>query len=179
MTPASRRAYVGVASNDVPLASIAAGLVALRRQFGALECSKTVESTALNGHGPGYLNLVVQFSTVLNWSQLRAQLKSIEHACGRRRGDAAATAVKLDLDLLILSGPTGSPDESDLPLAELCVASYVLAPLAELLPHWRHPENSIALAELRATTRSNAHQLKCVPDAPWNATRPDVQVNVA
>ncbi len=148
MSRTARRAYVGVGSNIAPSASVAAGLAALQRQFGEIEQSTIYVCADRDGGERVFHNLVVAFNTRLNWSELRAQLKSIEDQCGRRRGDKSHATVTLDLDILILCGHAGASDKADLPLEALLAHSYVLAPLAELAPDWLHPQAGLPLAQL-------------------------------
>ncbi|MEQ8233597.1 MAG: 2-amino-4-hydroxy-6-hydroxymethyldihydropteridine diphosphokinase [Gammaproteobacteria bacterium] len=160
---ARARAYVGVGTNAARALNLGCGLRSLDQQFGALELSTVYESAAADGAGAAYWNLVVAFDTVLNYSQLRAQLKTLEDQCGRARGAAADGVVTLDLDLLLLVPGAPGETEFDLPLAALEAASYVLAPLAELAPDWRHPEAGITLAELWRTVAPGTPALGVVP----------------
>lgn len=157
-----RRAYVGVGSNVARAPSLACGLRSLGQQFGVLELSTVYESAPVDGVGEAYWNLVVAFDTALNYSQLRAQLKTIEDLCGRTRGADVDGAVVLDLDVLLLRAPPPDGDQFDLPLAALERASYVLAPLAELLPEWRHPACDVTLAQLWRAAAPGALHLQVV-----------------
>ncbi|MCP5201691.1 MAG: 2-amino-4-hydroxy-6-hydroxymethyldihydropteridine diphosphokinase [Gammaproteobacteria bacterium] len=170
MTPPPARALVGVGSNLAPARNIAGGLEMLTDQFGALELSTTYLSAALDGLGDPYWNLVVAFSTGLNWSQLRARLKLIEDLNGRVRGAPAGDPVALDLDLLVLCG-AGREDEFDLPLDGLAGAGHVLAPLAELAGDWVHPDAHCTVTELWARAAPFAPALDIVVGAPWAAVR--------
>jgi 2-amino-4-hydroxy-6-hydroxymethyldihydropteridine diphosphokinase len=150
MSVALRKAYVGVASNAEPAANIAAGLHLLAERFGALTRSATYVSAPIEGFGAAYWNLVVTFTTTLDWAQLRTALKRIEHTRGRTHDGPRGMPVTLDLDILILAGYAGEADEYDLPWPALCALPHVLVPLAELLPSWRHPASEHSLAELAA-----------------------------
>ncbi len=148
MTKAVRLACVGVGSNHNPALRIPEALARLRALYGPLAESVIYESAPLHGApGPSYRNLVVSFQTVLAWAELKQALREIEDSCGRQRPMAPGGAVALDLDLLLLIGATGSV-EHDLPLERLRRESFVLKPLAELMPDWRHPETECSLTEL-------------------------------
>ena len=166
MTSPRRRAYLGMGSNIDSLRNIASGRAALVRQFGPAEFSTLYESPPLNGVGDSYLNLVCALTTTLNWSELGAQLKRIEDKCGRVRGENAGTAVALDLDLLNLIGADPDDQNHALEIDELRHASFVLAPLAELLPDWRHPQTHLTLAELWGEVADSALPLKVVSMTP-------------
>jgi 2-amino-4-hydroxy-6-hydroxymethyldihydropteridine diphosphokinase len=157
-----RRAIVGIGSNSEPRTHIAAGRAALSRQFGRVGFSTMFQSAAADGAGADYFNLAAAFKTALNWSELCSQLKRIEDICGRVRNGTGESQVTLDLDLLILLGANGDDDAHDLDLVELRRASFVLAPLAELLPEWRHPQAAISLARLWADAAPTAMPLLAV-----------------
>lgn len=152
-----REACIGIGSNRTPAVNILAGLAALSRQFGEVEVSAAYESVDFDGGGTVYVNLAASFATALNWSQLRAQLKSIEDQCGRVRHAHSDAGVTLDLDLLILGAAAGDLDvQCDLPLPQLYHMSHVLAPMAELRPHWRHPQALASLSEMRERSKASA-----------------------
>lgn len=157
------RAYVGVGTNTARALNLGCGLRSLGQQFGMLELSTVYESAPAAGIGAPYWNLVVAFDTVLNYSQLRAQLKTLEDHCGRQRGAAAEGVVTLDLDLLLLTPGEIGADEFDLPFDALREASYVLAPLAELLPGWCHPSGGVSLVELWRAVAPGTPTLSVVP----------------
>ena len=87
---ALRTALVGVGSNAAPATHVAAGLAALRARYGTLTCSTVYESPPRAGTGAAYWNLAVALRTDADWATVRATLKAIEQACGRRREDQAA-----------------------------------------------------------------------------------------
>lgn len=147
MADAVNAAYVSVGSNVAPASNIDIGLQALARQFGQLDISTAFESDDVTGAGEKYWNLVVKFETRLNSSALRAQLKSIEDRCDRQRGDDIVE-ITLDLDLLLMMSDDGDIHEHDIAIDKLRNEHFVLAPLAELLPDWWHPQGDIALGEL-------------------------------
>lgn len=143
-----RTALVGVGSNAAPATHVAAGLAALRAHFGALTCSTIYESPPRSGTGAAYWNLAVALRTDATWDTVRATLKTIEQACGRRRDEQAAGVVTLDLDLLVLEGVAGEADAHDLPWPAVGAEAHVIVPLAEIAPAWRHPEAGRCLADL-------------------------------
>ena len=67
-------------------------------------------------------------------------LLAVEAGFGRRRGvpNAART---LDLDLLDYDGSQCSSERLVLPHPRLHERRFVLAPLAEIAPQWRHPRS--------------------------------------
>ena len=68
-----------------------------------------------------------------------ARLHELEATFGRRRGQRNA-ARTLDLDLLDYRGRISEPGERpELPHPRLAGRAFVLLPLAEVAPGWRHP----------------------------------------
>jgi 2-amino-4-hydroxy-6-hydroxymethyldihydropteridine diphosphokinase len=92
---------------------------------------------------PPYINAVtmVTFSAATPESLL-ANLQAIEAKWGRQRSVANA-ARSLDLDLIAVWGP-GGPIISDhpkmiLPHPRAHLRAFVLAPITDVMPNWRHP----------------------------------------
>lgn len=90
---------------------------------------------------PWYVNGVVAVETDVNPTELLQILHEIEARFGRVRRIRNEARV-LDLDLLayddrVASDPTAAPI---LPHPRLRERAFVLLPLAELAPDWRHPE---------------------------------------
>jgi 2-amino-4-hydroxy-6-hydroxymethyldihydropteridine diphosphokinase len=98
---------------------------------------------------PWYANAVVVVETGLAPAALLAALLALEHRFGRRRGvrNAART---LDLDLLDYDGRQSDDDRLQLPHPRLHERRFVLAPLAEIAPEWRHSRLGLSAAELLA-----------------------------
>jgi 2-amino-4-hydroxy-6-hydroxymethyldihydropteridine diphosphokinase len=90
---------------------------------------------------PWYVNGVVALATERSPGELMALLHGIEASFGRiRRQRNEARVLDLDLiayDELVLSGPQ-SPI---LPHPRMHERAFVLLPLAELAPEWRHPKS--------------------------------------
>ena len=87
---------------------------------------------------PWYVNAVALVETGLNPAALLAALLALEARFGRRRG-APNAARTLDLDLLDYDGRQSVTRRLVLPHPRLHERRFVLAPLAEIAPQWRHP----------------------------------------
>lgn len=99
---------------------------------------------------PWFVNGVVRAASGLGPEALLAALHRIEARFGRRR-DRHWGARTLDLDLLDYRGlirPEGS--RPTLPHPRLMERRFVLAPLAEIDAHWRHPVTGAAAGDLLA-----------------------------
>ena len=106
---------------------------------------------------PWFVNGVAALETTLEPAALLARLHELEATFGRRRGERNA-ARTLDLDLLDYRGRISEPGEQpELPHPRLAGRAFVLLPLAEVAPSWRHPVSGRRLdaliAELPADQR--------------------------
>ena len=97
---------------------------------------------------PWYLNAVIEVATDLPPSATLAILHSVENAFGRVRGVRNAPRV-LDLDLLDHRGAVrNGPDSPLLPHPRLDDRAFVLLPLRDIAPQWRHPTSERTVTEL-------------------------------
>jgi 2-amino-4-hydroxy-6-hydroxymethyldihydropteridine diphosphokinase len=98
---------------------------------------------------PWFVNGVILLTTELPAPDLLARLLALETRLGRQRGvrDAART---LDLDLLDYDGRQCSTPALELPHPRLHERRFVLAPLRDVAPEWRHPRLGLTAAELLA-----------------------------
>ena len=87
---------------------------------------------------PWYVNAVAAVETTLSPLALLDALLALEGRFGRRRG-APNAARTLDLDLLDHDGHECATPRLILPHPRLHERRFVLAPLAEIAPEWRHP----------------------------------------
>lgn len=98
---------------------------------------------------PWFDNAVAEVATDLPADALLAVLHQVEEVFGRARSVPNA-ARRIDLDLLDFRGeiaPEG-PGKATLPHPRLTARAFVLRPLADLAPHWRHPVSGIPIEEL-------------------------------
>lgn len=88
---------------------------------------------------PWYVNGVASVATTLDPVALLALLHGVEAEFGRIRG-ARNEARLLDLDLLAYGDRRREgPEPPLLPHPRLAERAFVLLPLAEVAPDWRHP----------------------------------------
>ncbi len=97
---------------------------------------------------PWFVNGVAELRADLGPAELLAVLHEVEAGFGRvrrRRNEARI----LDLDLLAYGGRVSAPGEQPLlPHPRLAERAFVILPIAELDPAWRHPVSGLSAAEL-------------------------------
>lgn len=99
---------------------------------------------------PWFINGVVRLSSALSPHALLEALHTIEAEYGRVRSERNASRT-LDLDLLayddlVIEEAGGLM----LPHPRLAERAFVLQPLMQVAPHWRHPVNGLTAAEMLA-----------------------------
>ena len=109
---------------------------------------------------PWFINAVVSIETLLRPQSLLSCLHDIEAKFGRTRRTRNEARI-LDMDLLaygdVVSGQEGQEGEGEekegnmvLPHPRIGVRAFVLLPLADIAPDWRHPSSGEPLERLIA-----------------------------
>lgn len=97
---------------------------------------------------PDFVNAVAVIETTLAPDALLRHLHEIERQAGRRR-EARWGPRTLDLDILDIDGLVRSSDPI-LPHPGIADRRFVLEPIAEIAPDWRHPVTHQSARELLA-----------------------------
>ena len=100
---------------------------------------------------PWYVNAVAEVATDLSADRLLALLHEVEDTFGRVRTVPNAPRM-IDLDLLDFRGETGpgGAGRAILPHPRLEGRAFVVRPLADLAPDWRHPRTGASIRALLA-----------------------------
>jgi 2-amino-4-hydroxy-6-hydroxymethyldihydropteridine diphosphokinase len=135
-------------AEGTPAQTIAAALAALRAneiepvRVSRFYCSEAWPDPA----DPPFVNAVAQITTELSPAMLLGRLHSIERQFGRERANRNAPRT-LDLDILDYDGRVeGGPPV--LPHPRMETRAFVLIPMAEIAPDWRHPISGQSVAKL-------------------------------
>ena len=136
-----------------PLSTLREALAVLEKQgVSMLRVSAFYETRAWpNPSEPPFVNAVAKVRTDLQPVALLALLHQVETQLGRTRS-APNAARALDLDLLDYEGRVeeGPPV---LPHPRIAERRFVLEPLAEIAPDWRHPVSGRSAEDLLAGLR--------------------------
>jgi 2-amino-4-hydroxy-6-hydroxymethyldihydropteridine diphosphokinase len=139
-------------------AAVASALARLAAEPGVrlVAGSRTRETEPVGGPPQGrYLNGVVVVETTLAPRDLLDALLRIEAAGGRVRAERDGPRT-IDLDLLLHGDAVVDEPRLTLPHPRMQARRFVLEPLAEVLPAWRHPALQRTAAELLALLPAKA-----------------------
>jgi len=152
-----RRIYVGAGANlphpsyGSPRETLQAALVELDRRGARLvRCSRWYRTAPVPvSDQPWYVNMVAEVATSLSADDLLTALHEIEDLFGRVRSVPNAPRL-VDLDLLDYRGEIAAPGagKAILPHPRMAGRAFVLRPLADLDPRWRHPVSGETIGDL-------------------------------
>jgi 2-amino-4-hydroxy-6-hydroxymethyldihydropteridine diphosphokinase len=112
--------------------------------------SRVYETEPVGPPGQGrYLNQVVLLRSSAHPDALIETIRAIEAELGRTRGVPWGPRT-IDVDLLLCNGEIWETELATVPHPGLPGRAFVLAPLAELLPGWRHPRTGATVTEMLA-----------------------------
>ena len=142
------RVYLSLGSNVEPQRYLAAAVSALREHFGDITVSPAYRSKAVGFAGADFVNLAVGLDTDLSPSALNDWLHALEDRHGRRRDVPRYSDRTLDLDIVFYDALiTQGTGHLQIPRGELKHA-FVLRPIADIAPDFRHPVSGLSMAEL-------------------------------
>lgn len=143
---------IGLGSNRYrhgpPRHSIETAITALTAADIELAARSTIRTTPPLGPGSrNYANAAISVHTNLTPPELLARVQSIEADMGRRSSQRWGDRI-IDIDLLLWSKGCWNDDRLTIPHPELAARKFVLEPLNEIAPDWRHPVLSHTIRQL-------------------------------
>ena len=139
-----------------PLDTLAAAMVALEAEGIRIATRSAWYRTepVPRSDQPWFVNAVASLITSLPARDLLAVMQVVEGQFGRVRGKRNAARV-LDLDLLDYQGQVIDTASLALPHPRLHQRRFVLVPLAEIAPDWRHPLSGLTAEQVLSRLAAN------------------------
>jgi 2-amino-4-hydroxy-6-hydroxymethyldihydropteridine diphosphokinase len=139
-----------------PLRNLVAALERISEAAKILRVSAVYRSAPVGyARQPDFFNLVCVAVTALWPEPLLRELQEVERAVGRTRAFRNGPRA-IDVDVLDYAGLVMATGALTLPHPEMHQRGFVLQPLAEVAPEWRHPVLRRTAAELLVSARDAA-----------------------
>ncbi len=159
-------ALIGIGSNQaawgLPPAEVLARAARALGRLGEASLSPLYESPAWpDPSAPPYVNAVALLETGLSPEALLAACLAVEAGFGRRREGRARYAPRpLDLDLLAVGPAVRETAALTLPHPRIAERDFVLLPLRDVAPGWRHPVTGEGASEMLGRLTVTARRLQ-------------------
>ncbi|UCC73528.1 MAG: 2-amino-4-hydroxy-6-hydroxymethyldihydropteridine diphosphokinase [Gemmatimonadota bacterium] len=125
------------------------GLEGLRREIRLDRISSIYETQPVGVKDqPWFLNLVCAGATRLKPGALLEFIHEVEDECDRVRSEQRFGPRTLDIDILTYDDRVIERDDLVIPHPRMHERRFVLEPLAEIVPEWRHPIEGKTAKEL-------------------------------
>ncbi len=111
---------------------------------------------------PDFLNQALLLSTSLSPNDLLQTILELEREMGRERGEKWGPRL-IDIDIISYDNVIVHDPQLQIPHSQMHRRNFVLIPLAEIAPDWRHPENGKTVQALLA---KSGDTLKVEPYRP-------------
>ena len=100
-----------------------------------------------------FFNIAIEVDTDLDGCRLLGMMQAVERAAGtgaHRDGDGRYVDRLLDIDIIYLSSEVIDTATLSVPHPRMTERAFVLVPLAEINPFWRHPLTGLTAGEMLA-----------------------------
>lgn len=100
-----------------------------------------------------FFNIAIEVDTDLDGSRLLEVVRGVERAAGtgaHRDGDGQYIDRLLDIDIIYLGSEVIDTETLSMPHPRMAERAFVLVPLAEVNPTWRHPLTGLTAGEMIA-----------------------------
>ena len=156
------RVHVWIGSNIDREHNIRGAVRELAVHYLPVTLSPVYESEAHGFEGDNFYNLVAGFDTAEPIERIKETLSHIEARFGRHRQENRFSARTLDLDLLLYGDIVRHDSQVTLPHPDIQRYAFVLRPLADIAPDWRHPETKIAYIEMWNQFKNKNQEIRAV-----------------
>jgi len=154
--------YLGLGSNIDPEDNLHLGVAELRRRYGKVRLSAVYQSAAVGFAGEDFLNLVAAFESEESPLSVCEAIEVIHNLAGRDRQGGKWEARPLDIDLLLYNDLVLDDKPVRVPREDILEYSFVLRPLAELVPDLVHPVTGRTMLEHWQEFDAESHPLEVV-----------------
>jgi 2-amino-4-hydroxy-6-hydroxymethyldihydropteridine diphosphokinase len=112
----------------------------IAKKVGKIESSSSIYVTAAwgNTNQPDFLNQVIIVATTLSAASTLTTILGIENSMGRIRTEKNAPRI-IDIDILFFNTDVITTPSLTVPHPEIANRKFVLIPLTELTPSYKHP----------------------------------------
>lgn len=147
-------AHINIGSNQGNRTANLARAVDLLSHLGKVEAVSSTVASAPWGYDSDaeFLNIGVNLQTELPAEELLRRLQEIEQAIspsGTHRDESGNYIDRvIDLDLIAYGDMQLETETLTLPHPRMHLRRFVLEPMAELIPQWRHPKNGQSCREM-------------------------------
>lgn len=107
-----------------------------------------------------YLNQVTKTETNLEPPELLEFIQEIEEKCGRKRGNMRYEPRTLDIDILFYNSLIMVSEKLIIPHPLIHQRLFVLIPMSDIAPDFRHPVLGKTITELLARCEDNSSVLR-------------------
>lgn len=132
--------------------NLSRAVAAIEKEFGYFELSHTMESEPWGFDSPNsFLNVGMMVLSDLPPLQILQKLQAIERSLSpapHRNPDGSYADREVDIDIIAIDELTVDTPELTVPHPRMAERRFVLEPMAELAPYWRHPRLGLTPGEL-------------------------------
>lgn len=102
-----------------------------------------------------FLNQVIEYSTLLEPFELLEEIHRIETKCGRKLLRAKYAPRPIDIDILFYNDRILTTERLKIPHPLIHMRKFVLVPMLDLAPEFRHPVLGKTIAQLLTLCEDN------------------------
>ena len=139
---------ISLGSNINPKTNLIKANELIREKFNFIDSSNIYSSKSAGFQGNDFLNQVTICSTNLKFEKVISTLKKIESFMGRKKEKKKFSDRLIDLDLLTYGNEIIENNGKEVPHKDIEKYSFVLVPLAEVLPNNIHPKLGLSFVNL-------------------------------